>query len=92
MLPLLLIIGAAKSTAQTEERVQLIVHTADLVSDKQTNEKASFAVYDVTKAFYQLRNKGFTVEETQQIIARQGTSAGSFLMEKQTKQATKVKT
>nr|WP_242542349.1 pilin N-terminal domain-containing protein [Enterococcus sp. DIV1298c] len=89
MLPFLLIIGSAKSTAQTEERVQLIVHTADLISDKQTNEKASFAVYDVTKAFYQLRNKGFTVEETQQIIARQGTSAGSFLMEKQTKTSDK---
>lgn len=83
LLPFLLVGGAKTCIAQTQEMVQLIVHTTQPSSDKQTeSHKASFAVYDVTKSFYQLRKKGFTVEETQQIIARQGTSAGSFLMEK----------
>ncbi|UBM05680.1 isopeptide-forming domain-containing fimbrial protein [Enterococcus mundtii] len=83
LLPFLLVGGAKTCIAQTQEMVQLIVHTMQPSSDKQTeSHKASFAVYDVTKSFYQLRKKGFTVEETQQIIARQGTSAGSFLMEK----------
>ena len=58
LLPFLLVGGAKTCIAQTQEMVQLIVHTTQPSSDKQTeSHKASFAVYDVTKSFYQLRKK-----------------------------------
>ncbi len=44
----------------------------------------TFAAYDVTDAFYQLRRDGMSVEDAQQKIAAQGASTGNQIAEQVT--------
>lgn len=95
LLPLLVLAFPKTSLAQSEAMIQFRLHkligtneqseNIGILNNEQGINGASFAVYDVTNAFYQLREKGFDLEEAQQIIARQGTPAGDFIMEKITR-------
>ena len=96
LLPMLVLAFPKTSLAQSEAMIQFRLHkligtneqseNIGILNNEQGINGASFAVYDVTNAFYQLREKGFDLEEAQQIIARQGTPAGDFIMEKITRE------